>query len=70
MFQLFAPYWVHAKFGGRGSARPDRVPVPWAMRVENVTAARVAVDCLKGRDVTRVDIVVGPYGLVYIRWAD
>jgi hypothetical protein len=70
MFQVFAPYRVHARFGGRGSPRPDRLPIPWAVRIENVAAARVAVDCLKQREVSRVEVVVGPAGLVYIRWTD
>jgi hypothetical protein len=64
MFQLFAPFHIHARFGGRGSARPDGVPVPWAIRVETVAAARAAVACLKGRDLSRVEIVTGPYALV------
>jgi hypothetical protein len=70
MFQLFAPYRVHARFGGCNSFHPDRLPVPWAIRVENVTAARVAVDCLVRRKVSRVDVVTGPSGLVHIRWTD
>ena len=67
---LSAPYRVHSKFGGRRPDKPPALPVPWAIRIEDAGAARVAVDCLKGRDVSRVEIVCGPDGAVYVRWED
>ena len=70
MSPLFAPYRVHSRFGGRRRARRAALPVPWALRIEDVRAARVAVACLKERDVARLEIVCGPDRAVYVRWED
>jgi hypothetical protein len=70
MSPLFAPYRVYGKFGSHRRGTPAPLPVPWAVRIENVRAARVAVDCLKGRDISRVEIICGPNGAVYVRWQD
>jgi hypothetical protein len=70
MSPLVAPYRVHFRSGRSESANPAALPVPWAVRIENTRAARVVIDCLKDRTVSRVEVVVGPYGRVYVRWCD
>jgi hypothetical protein len=71
MSSLFAPYRVRYHFRGPALApRADRLPVPWAIRIATTRAARVAVDCLKCRDVSGVEILTGPDRLVYVRWTD
>lgn len=70
MSPLQAPYWVYHCAACRRPSHPAAHPVPWAVRIETTRAARVVVDCLKGRDVSRVEVVVGPRGRVYVRWTD
>jgi hypothetical protein len=70
MSPLFAPYHVHSRFGSRRPGTTPALPIPWAVRIENVRAARVAVAWLRERDVSRLEIVCGPDGSVYVRWVD
>jgi hypothetical protein len=71
MLPLSAPYRVRYQFRGPPlPPRLDRLPVPWAVRIANTRAARVAVDCLRCRDVCRVEILTGPGRIVYVRWTE
>jgi hypothetical protein len=68
---LSAPYRVRYRFCGPPlTPRPDRLPVPWAIRIASPTSARVAVDCLRRRNVSGVEVLTGPGRLVYVRWTD
>lgn len=70
MLSLAPPYRVHAAFAGPAARLPILFPVPWAIRVEDVASARVAIECLMDRPVARLQIVLGPYRRVYVRWTE
>jgi hypothetical protein len=67
---LAPPYRVRSRFAGPAADLPIGFPVPWAIRVEDVPSARVAVGCLMGRPVARLELVLGPAGRVYVRWTE
>jgi hypothetical protein len=70
MFPLAPPYCVHASFAGPAAGLPITFPAPWAIRVEDLPSARVAVGCLMDRPVARLELVLGPHGRVYVRWTE
>jgi hypothetical protein len=70
VFPLQAPCRVHATFAGPAADRPVTFPVTWAIRVEDVPSARVAVGCLMDRPVAHLELVFDPRGGVYVQWTE
>ena len=67
---LSAAYRVRDHFCRKVRRHRNALPIPWAVRVPNLTMARELLDALEQEKVRSGEVVVASDGRVYVRWSD
>jgi hypothetical protein len=70
MHLLFPPYRTGPHFTRRTRGPGHGLPVPWAVPVRTVRAARDLLDQLRDARMRAGEVVVAGDGRVYVRWFD
>jgi hypothetical protein len=69
--QFLAPsYRIREQFCRSSRRHRNALPIPWAVRVPNLTMARDLLDALEQERVRSGEVVVAADGKVYVRWSD
>ena len=67
---LSAAYRIRDRFCRKVRRHRNALPIPWAVRVPNLTMARELLDALEQERVRSGEVVVAGDGRVYVRWSD
>jgi hypothetical protein len=67
---LSTAYRVRDRFCRNVRRHRNALPIPWAVRVPNLTMARELLDALEQEKVRSGEVVVAADGRVYVRWSD
>jgi hypothetical protein len=70
MHFLSPSYHVRAQFCRSARRHRNALPIPWAVRVPNLSMARELLDALEQERVRSGEVVVAGDGRVYVRWSD